>query len=104
SGNRKAQACDHAGRVGSNRELEIFAQFAEIDDIGKLAVDLLGAHTKKHTARLDVLVSVVVRIKAGSGVEQRGNTALDAEGSQVRRVTSCEYFQQRGFPRPVVSD
>src|SRR5262249_55556017 len=101
---RKAQACDHAGRVGSNRKLEIFAQFAEIDDIGKLAVDLLGTHTEKHTARLDVLVSIVVRIKAGSGIEQRGNTAIDAEGSRVRRVDSGEYFQQRGFPSPVVSD
>src|SRR5262249_10511611 len=102
--NRKAQACDHAGRVGSDRQLEVIAELAKIDDVGKLAVDFRGSHTEKHAARLDVLVSVIVRIKAGSGIDQRRYTAIDAEGSRVRRVDSCEYFQQRRFPRPIMSD
>src|SRR5262249_60342188 len=67
-----------------------------------LSLEFLGAHTEKHAAGLDVLVSIVVRVKAGSGVEQGGNAALDADGSQVRRVHPGEYFQQSGLTSSVM--
>src|SRR6516165_76113 len=91
--NRKAEARNHAGRVGSNWEVEVFTQFTEIDDVEKLAVDLLGTHPEKHAARLDVFVAVVVGVEAGCGVEQRGNSAFDADGARVRRVHPGNDFQ-----------
>src|SRR5205814_9218007 len=54
--NGKAEACNHAGLVGSHGQLEVLSELAEMDDVLELAVDFVEAQTEAHPVRLaDVL-------------------------------------------------
>ena len=102
-GNGKADAGHHAGGVVLERHIQKVFQLAELHDLVKFFVQILGRETQHRAVEVDVLAGGQVHIKARTQLDEGCDGAVDGHFALAGLVHTCNGLEQGGFARAVQS-
>src|SRR5262249_45724828 len=91
-------------RISAHRQRQIFAQLAELLDIGDLLLDVISPQPQEHPRGDDVLVPRILAVETGQCVEERRDSSLHHDTALARLVDARECLEQGRFSRAVVAD
>ena len=100
-GNGKADAGHHAGGVVLERHIQKVLQLAELHDLIKLFVQILGREAQHRAVQIDVLAGSQVHIKARAQLDERGDGAADRHLALAGLVHARNGLEQGGLARAV---
>ena len=103
-GHGEAEAHVHPRRVVLDRFVDELGELGELDDVVEDPVDLLAAHAVEGGVDVDVLPAGQVGVEAGAELQQRRESAADADLAGGRGEDAGDALEQRRLARAVVAE
>src|SRR6516164_6518473 len=102
-GDTECEASLHAARIGPERLVDEFLEFAELDHLGNPRVDLLAAEAEAQPAEIDVFAAAIIHVEARAQFKD-GRNPPDRRHRAGRRVERPGNDpQQRALARAVAA-
>ena len=102
-GNGKAEAQEHARRIGAQGHFDEFAELGEGDDLGGGSLDLFGREAVDEPLQLDVFVAGKVLVEADHHIEEAVGLSRNLQCAMGGVVDLGEDLEKGAFAGPVVS-
>src|SRR5262249_34833487 len=103
-GHRERKPHSHSARVMFDGSIYELLYAGELDDLGKLAIDLAAAHAEHRAVQVDILAAGELRVKSRTDLKEAGNATGDFNATGSRVGDLGQNLQQSALARSISAD